>query len=407
MKRKHLFILLLLPACAAGCALFPENPGPPAPKNQLIVTWSMAGPVRSDYYYFFPMDPGTDATQGPVPVVQGPYWGNGWGTGPFTQFVEYHLNQYSVSRPVAVITVLGSGGFLLQTSGSPTNAQSGTHVITVGAVSLGQATVAGTGAIAGVTNLSDQNAGTLTMATGMTGRTVGGSVAFAPATNGGRALTAQEQAAVDTLNAGGVLLVADSLSALGLQLALNAPPQPGAQTITIAPTTAQASATFTPLGPLGPTTTTGQLLANGVNEAATSPAPGLVIRCGVLTQGAQASLHAETDSTPIFLYLPFQSVVPQPQGNTLRFTLDMDLIQPNLRQLQVNFITTNEIIIDPNNVGNKLYDALGTYGNDYLSLPVDIPTVYTNDQAPVPELAGDCPDASLDIVDWRIEVLRS
>ncbi len=400
------FFLLVLACCLAGCARFPEDGGTTAPDNQLVVTFTMAGPVRGDYYYFFPIDPSEDATQGPLPVVQGPYWGNGWGTGPFTQFVQYHLNQYSVNRPVAVITVSDSGGFLLSTSGSPTNAQSGTHAITVGPVSLGTATVSGSGTIATVSNLSDQNAGTLTIATDLTGRTVAGSVAFTPALNGGRSLTPAEQAVIDALNAGGVTLAEDSLSVLGLGLTLNSPPLPGSQTIAVPPTTAQASATFTPFGPFPPATTTGLLVANGYNDPTTSAVPGLRIRCSALNLGAQATLHAETDPTPIFLYLPFESVIPPAGTNTIHFTLDLDLVQPNLGQAQVNFITTNEIIIDPNNVGAKVYDALGPRGNDYLSLLVDIPTTYTNDQAPVPELADDCTDPSLDIVDWRIEVLR-
>ncbi len=374
----------------------------------MIVTLTLAGPVRGDYYYFFPIDPSGDATQGPVPVVLGPYWGNGWGTGPFSQFVQYHLNQYEIDRPLAVVTIADGGGFLLAISGSPTNAQSGTHVIVVGALTLGQATVAGTGTIASATNLSDQNAGDLDIATDPAGRTIAGSVTFTKAPNGGRALTPAEQAVIDGLNAGGVTLAPESLSTLGLQLTLN-PLQAGSQTITVSPTTAQAGDTFTPFGPFSPTTTTGVLVANGTNNPSTSPVRGLSITCSSLSTGAQASLHAETDSTavPVFPYRPFQSVIPAAGDPVLHFTLDMDNIQPNLSQVQVNFITTNQIIIDPNNVGGKLFDALGPYGNDYLSLLVNVPTVYTNDQSPVPELAGDCEDASLDIVDWRIEILRS
>jgi len=402
-------LLLVLACCVAGCARFPATPEITAPDNQMIVTLVVAGPIRADYYYFFAIDPGEDATQGPVPVVQGPYWGNGWGTGPFTQFVQYHLNQYEIDQPLAVVSIADGGGFLLSVAGSPTNAQSGTHVIVVGPVSPGDATVGGTGTVASVANLSDQNASTLTIATDLAGRTVAGSVTFTKANNGGRDLTPAEQAAIDALNAGGITLASDSLSALGLQLTLNSPPQAGSQTITVSPTTAQAQDTFTPFGPFGPTSTTGTLVANGTNTPATSPIPGLGITCSSLIPGAQATLHAETDSTavPIFPYRPFQSVIPGPTDSALHFTLDMDAIQPNLRQVQVNFITTNQIVIDPNNVGEKLFDALGLYGNDYLSLLVNVSTVYTNEQAPVLELDGDCSDSSLDIIDWQIEILRS
>jgi len=405
MNPRKLLLALLAVCWLAGCARFPEDGQNVAPSNQMIVTCTTAGPINPDYYYFFPIDPGTDASQGPVPVVQGPYWGNGWGTGPFTQFVQFHLNQYSVNRPLAVVTVTNNGGFLLATAESPTNAQSGTHTITVGALTLGAVTVAGAGTIASASNLSDQNAGVLTIATDLTGRTVAGTVAFTPASNGGRALTSEEQALIDGLNAGGVLLTEDSLALLGLSLVLNSPPQPGLQTLTVAPTVAEAQAVFAPFGPFSPTTTSGLLLANGFNDSASSPIPGLALRCSTLTPGAQATLQAETDSTPIFLYLPYQSVLPS-GGNTLRFTLDMDLIAANLTQVQVNFITTNQIVIDPNNVGEKIYDALGPYGNDYLSLLVDIPRTYTNASSPIPELPDDCEDPSLDIVDWRIEVLR-
>ncbi|MCC6444435.1 MAG: hypothetical protein IT210_13400 [Armatimonadetes bacterium] len=100
-----------------------------------------------------------------------------------------------------------------------------------------------------------------------------------------------------------------------------------------------------------------------------------------------------------------------PQTNTLQFTLSIDSLATaaipieNLAGIKVNFITTNEVPVDPTYPGlGRFYDALGGTGNSYIAIDLGQNRIYTNQQATQPELPGDCPDADLDIVGWTIEV---
>jgi len=277
----------------------------------------------------------------------------------------------------------------------------------VRSVALGTATLTGAGSIASAVNVFSQNAGVWSVETDAEGKIPAGGVTFAPAANGGRPLSSAELAALEALNVGGVPLGPTSLEPFGLSLTLAASPLAATQTITVSAATAVADDLFTPFGPFSQVTTSGTLTANGANDPSTSPIPGVALRCGELAAGNQASLTEEMDTAAVFLFPPFISVPPAPGGRTLSFTLDLDAVQPGVQRLQANFITTNQIIIDPNNVGNKVYDALGPLGNNYLSLTLNVPYVYTNDLAPVPEEEGDCEEPALDLVDWRIQVLTS
>ena len=79
-----------------------------------------------------------------------------------------------------------------------------------------------------------------------------------------------------------------------------------------------------------------------------------------------------------------------------------------LQNLDVNVITTDKLVQDPNYSGIKAVDGLGPSGNDYLTIPLVNNRTFTNADLPEGsrEVAGDMqhPDPDLDIVDWKIEV---
>lgn len=108
---------------------------------------------------------------------------------------------------------------------------------------------------------------------------------------------------------------------------------------------------------------------------------------------------------------PFGFTLPS-GTNQLSVTLNLDnYFASSVERLDINFITTNEIIRDPNINVDKIFDGLGPTGNTYLTVPININAVYDNLTYPFPsgrEQAGDAPPTyeALDIVDWRIEVQR-
>lgn len=125
---------------------------------------------------------------------------------------------------------------------------------------------------------------------------------------------------------------------------------------------------------------------------------------------------------------------PVAAGNTFNFTLDLDatvdnaanpptaadrLFAANVTQLDVNFVTTSEVIRDPNNLLLKPFDALGEVPrapNLYEPLPVSTTRTFRNVDT-VRESANDAEPgntnisaqqlASLDITDFTIDVRRS
>ncbi len=379
-------------------------------------TVTFAGPVRDAFYYYIAIDADNDfGADGPLPVAAGPDWGNGWGTGSLTHYVEYHQGRYELFRATLEPQLRRAGGGITGVSGTPEASDAGTHVITIDALNLGAASLTGSGAIASVTNTGFQAAGTLELTANAAGEVVAGSVAWAPAADGGRALTAAEQAQIDALNAGGVVLAADSLDALGLTLTIGAGPDlSGAQTITVAQTTADVTDRFEPEGPGSVTTGQATLPANNDSALAGGPIPGATIVTGDLVVGESAAVRVVPSAIGTSLGFPYDSTLPQ-GGSTLRVTVDLSRLGQDVEDISVNFISTTELIFDPTvvNPRDNTYDALGRQGNDFITIVTDEEqTIEDGDligeeEADDPTLAGPASEqdqASVDIIDWRVSV---
>ncbi len=410
-----LAIALALPL--TGCARGGEE-APVVPEVVIDFLVTFGGPVRDAFYYYIALDADNDfGEDGPVAVAAGPNWGNGWGTGSFTHYVEYHQGRYELFRAQLEPELVTAGGGIIGVGGTPDSTDAGVHDITVDALDLGAATVTGAGAVAAVANDGFQAAGTLALEANAAGETVAGSVTWTPAASGGRALTAAEQAQVDALNAGGVALAADSLDALGLTLTLAAgPDRSGAQSIEIAPTTAQVTDRFTPEGIGAVRTAQAQLPANNNAALAAGPIPGMTIRTGDLVVGGTARIRLLPDAVGQSLGFPYESTLPQ-GGRSLRVTLDLTQLGADIDDISMNFIATTERIFDPTvvNPDQNTYDGLGRLGNDYFTLVTDqFQTVRNGDvlgreQADDDTLEGPWSDedrASVDIVDWSVSVRR-
>jgi hypothetical protein len=112
--------------------------------------------------------------------------------------------------------------------------------------------------------------------------------------------------------------------------------------------------------------------------------------------------------------IPISFTTPGPDDNFLEFEIDATQLRPNpndalqIRALQINLLTMDRVITDPNDHGPKHWDALGDSrdpgsSEDYITIDTTGPRIYRNsDMQNEPE--GDVDDPSLDIVDWTIEV---
>ncbi len=402
--------LLVVASMLGGCA---RGSGPGViPEIVIEIVWEMAGPIDDSSYYYVAFD--TDDDEGadyPVPVAAGPYWGNGWGTGSITHFLEYNAGTYLLYRAdLNVVLRLLSGGFL-DVLGDVTGGDAGEYTITVSSITLGAVTLTGTGAISAVTNDFDQNAGTLELATDAAGNTVAASVSFTPVADGGRSLDAAEQAQIDTLN-GGVPLQSDSLDELGLTLTVS-PGTAGTQVIEIVPAVAEVDVAFESASTGQVTTDTATVTANSSQSTATPPIAGVDFVTGDLTIGDQAQVGLEVAATATLIGPPFEYVLPN-GSNTLRATVDLANLGVNVNNLSINFITTTELIFDPNvtDPNEHTYDGLGSLGNDAILTfdPNEFLPISNNDFFP-PEESGDSTligpasepqrDA-VDITDWLI-----
>lgn len=408
----------VLAAILVGCARFPEgfegiDPSQ-FPARLLLLTLTMADPISDQYYYYFAIDTDNDRATGPLPVVRGPFWGNGWGTGSISYFVEYHAGQYQVFSTRVVSNLTDALGGITSVSGNPERSVAGLHDITILTLHLGDVTISGSGPILGAVNQSDQNAGSFTLQVNADGAIAAGSVTFTPASPGGRSLTSGERSALDALNAGGVPLAANSLAPFGLALNLANPVGSGAQTITVAPTTADVRDTFRSVSSTADVITDGVLMANASSQGVTPPIPGLTIVTGTLVANTTARVITQFDPVGDNIGPPFtfrlpqlpQTGVPDLASRQLYFTLDLRQIGDPQGDVEINFIGTDRLIFDPEVLGPKEYDGLGLSGNSFVTISMDDNFIYRNAESSEPEAAGDVSAAfgAIDIGDWQAEM---
>lgn len=421
MARAWILLVAVTLSALSGCARGPGGPGPAVPTWVIEFVLEFAAPVNDASFYFIAIDADGDfGVDAPLPVAAGPYWGNGWGTGSMTHFISYTQGRYDVYSVNRRLDLISAGGGIVDGSGSPHETDTGQYELTVGDITLGTITLGGTGPITAVTNESDQNAGKFSIQTDPHGRTVPGGVSFAPAANGGRRPNAAEQAALDALNAG-VELSADSLAAFGLRLELG-PPVAGVQTIEVGPTTAQVQVRLRPTSGGGVRTSTGTLTANSSTPTATPPIPGASIRTETLVRGGTARFISQTAPTSTLIGPPYEAVPPM-GGSQLDVTIALDTLGRNIDNLSVNFISTTELIFDPNVTDPRLhcYDALGSLpyqqGNAYVTFSVRQTRTISNGEFFAPETGGDrtlAPDGpftqqerdAVDLIDWQIVIRR-
>jgi len=404
-------------AAVSGCARGGEGVDPIVPEKVLEFIIRFKGGIIDNFYYFVAIDTDNDnGLDGPIPVAAGPRWENGWGTGSFTHFVEYHLGTYNLYRSDLAPRLVTPSAGINAVTGAPLSTDAGAHVLTVTGIDYGVATVTGAGMLASVQNTGFQSAGQIGLQADAQGRTVADSVTYAAAATGGRLLTADEQAVIDTLNAGGVELTADALGALGLTLTLGAA-QAGTQTITIPQTVAHISNVFTSNSTGQTTTTAATLNANSNVTTATPPIPGATITCGDFTLYGAATINLDTEVTATLIGPPYESTYPS-SGTTMMFTLDVAALGANLQNISINIITTTELIYDPTITlpGQNVYDGLGHLGNRYITIDMDDFRTYRNGDGLFEEegdgdntLEGPATDdekAAVDIVDWQITLRR-
>lgn len=139
MRRQMAAILLIsLAVVLGGCARGGEEGESPVPAAVLGIIWEMAGPVNDAFYYFVAFDADTDlGADFPVPVAAGPWWGNGWGTGSITHFLQYHQGQYELYRADLNIVVRETTGGFETVTGDVTGGDAGVYTITVTSVTSG------------------------------------------------------------------------------------------------------------------------------------------------------------------------------------------------------------------------------------------------------------------------------
>lgn len=410
----------LLAAALVGCA-WGGDPEAPTPPEAVLDIWvEFAGPVDDMAYYYvaFNAAPGW-TSEYPVPVASGPYWGNGWGTGAMTHFLEYRLGRYDLYEAQYIPVLREAGGGITAVGGAPTAKRAGQFTLTVRAADQfahGAVTVSGEGMIESVRNVSGQNAGTLTINTDEAGDVVAGSVAFTPAANGGRPLNSAEQARLAALNVGGAPLLPDSLAVLGFELTLAAP-RAGSQSLVSAVTWAWVDVRFVPI--VGAARSySAALLANSSNPSTVPPIPGAVITTGDLVPGGKAEIDVEVSQSATPLGPPFESTAPS-GGRYLRAAIDLRDFGTNVASISFNIISTTELIFDPSVTDPDLntYDGLGPFGNDAVTISATEFRSYSNayvstDRREGPEdvtLRGRAsPErrASVDITNWWASIRR-
>ncbi len=386
------------------------------PEMVLEVWVRFAGPVNDSAYYFIALDRDGDFGEDyPIPIANGPFWGNGWGTGSITHFLEYHLGAYEYYEATLAPVLREPGSGITAVGGVPDGGDSGRYELTIGGIAYGDVVVTGTGMIQSAANNSGQNAGTIALATDAGGKVVAGSVSFTPSADGGRSANAQEQAQLDALNAGGATLGADSLSAFGLSLTLGAA-SAGTQSLEIAPAIAAVEAKFIPIAAGVSRITQTTLRANSSTPTDNPPIPGAGLTTGDLAMGGTVPVDVEISQQPVYVGPPFAFTPPQ-SGSTLSAQIDLADIGANLDDLSLNIIATTELIFDPTvtDPDRHSFDGLGPLGNDAISFSAGELRLYTNSAAFAPEGANDetlkglttqAQRDSVDIIDWTVQIKR-
>jgi hypothetical protein len=93
-------------------------------------------------------------------------------------------------------------------------------------------------------------------------------------------------------------------------------------------------------------------------------------------------------------------------GSTIRITIDLSQVETTsipsgkINQLDVNFITTNQLAVNPAySYPARKWDSIGLSGQDYITIDTTSNRIYSGDDP-----AGDVNDSDLDIIYWQIEV---
>ncbi len=114
----------------------------------------------------------------------------------------------------------------------------------------------------------------------------------------------------------------------------------------------------------------------------------------------------------VYIGPPVNFNIPPLGTNRLQFTIDLGQLatptvpDPSLGLININFITTDVIPIDPNYSGPKFFDGLGPTGNNFITISTNTSQVFSNSQTNI-ESGGDVPVPNLDIVDWSIEIQKT
>ncbi|HEY3396851.1 MAG TPA: hypothetical protein VGM19_04245 [Armatimonadota bacterium] len=133
----------LLVCLLAGCANQGSLGGLTQPTALLSASFTMAGPIDENAYYFMALDTlDNHGASFPVPVAAGPFWGNGWGTGTITHYVQYHLGQYNLYKTQMNAVLGGHTGGWQSLTGAAAGAEAGVYTLTVTSVAPGSPPVA-------------------------------------------------------------------------------------------------------------------------------------------------------------------------------------------------------------------------------------------------------------------------
>jgi hypothetical protein len=176
--------------------------------------------------------------------------------------------------------------------------------------------------------------------------------------------------------------------------------------------TANVSGTFTHRGSGITDAVGGTVTENSVDSTLI---PGLSLQLGTFgSVGDEAKLSTDFSDVSSFFNYPFDSIDPG-VGNMLRATVVLvgepaeQILPPpgDQETINFNFISTNELLLDPNFPGPHYYDGLGFTGTDYVTISVKEDRVYRNSDSFDPEDAGDTTTGGIDeidLLDWTVQV---